>query len=87
MTRDTVNTLSVKLEMMDKNQQEIKQDMKDIKEQLNTNMWAFIAKLEQLEQKLEQKYASKRTESALKRVITIVFTGVVGALLKLVIIW
>ncbi len=82
MTRDTVNTLSVKLEMMEKNHQEFKQDLKEIKWQLNSNMWLFIDKIEQLEKKMEERFASKRTEKAVYWVITSILWYFIFALSK-----
>lgn len=86
MTRDTVNTLAVRLEIMDKNQQEIKQEINEMNSKLDRNFDMFLQRLDNISKENTQNYASKRTETALKRVITIVFTGVLWAILKLVIL-
>ena len=65
--------------------EELMQEIKDIKKDVG-DIKLDIAKLpEILVEKFDQRYASKETEVSVKRVMWIVITAVIGALLALVI--
>jgi len=76
MKDDKINNL--RLELM----QEIKNISDDVREIKDS-----VLKLpDELTQRFDERYASKKTEKALERINWIVITAVIGALLALVII-
>ena len=76
MKDDKINNL--RLELM----QEIKNISEDVREIKDS-----VLKLpDELTQRFDERYASKKTEKALERINWIIITAVIGALLALVII-
>lgn len=76
MKDDKINNLRLELMQEIKN---ISEDVRDIKDS--------VLKLpDELTQRFDERYASKKTEKALERINWIVITAVIGALLALVIL-
>ena len=70
-----------KIIILEKNQEFMKTTIGNVDNKVDK----LTAKVDLMIDKLDNRYASKRTEQAMKRMIGAVMTGVVGALLALVI--
>lgn len=70
-----------KIIILEKNQEFMKVTISNVDDKVDK----LTAKVDLMIDKLDHRYASKRTEQAMRRIIGLVMTGVVGALLALVI--
>ena len=66
--------------------QELMQEIKNISEDVREIKDNVLKLPDELTQRFDERYASKKTEKALERINWIVITAVIGALLALVII-
>ena len=73
------------LERADKTHETIMQQLKEFGEKLDEVKISIVALPDELTKRFDERYATKKTEVALNRLMWIVITAVVGAVLSLVI--
>lgn len=81
-TENFIHMAEKQIEIMDYRMKSIESDIKEIKETLKKGEERF----DDLIEKLDSRYASKTTETAVNRIGWLIITAVVGALLGLVLI-
>jgi spore coat polysaccharide biosynthesis predicted glycosyltransferase SpsG len=82
MARDTITSLSVKIEMFKEVQDEMKQDIKWIHTKLDRNFEEFASIIKDIQKENDEKYANKNIEKRFYGFVWIILVSVLYAILS-----